>query len=42
MGREIGDMLTDLDYIRQSVRDILLTPVGTRVMHRQYGSLCPR
>ncbi|KEY43575.1 Baseplate assembly protein W (GpW) [Pantoea agglomerans] len=32
-------MLTDLDYIRQSVRDILLTPVGTRVMRRQYGSL---
>jgi len=39
MNRETGGTLTDLDHIRQSVRDILLTPVGTRVMRRQYGSL---
>lgn len=39
MERETGGTLTDLDHIRQSVRDILLTPVGTRVMRRQYGSL---
>ncbi|WP_371742429.1 hypothetical protein [Pantoea sp. EKM21T] len=39
MERETGGMLTDLDHIQQSVRDILLPPVGTRVMHRQYGSL---
>lgn len=39
MNRETGGALTDLDHIRQSVRDILLTPVGTRVMRRQYGSL---
>ncbi|NBB57241.1 baseplate assembly protein [Pantoea vagans] len=39
MNRETGGTMTDLDHIRQSVRDILLTPVGTRVMRRQYGSL---
>ncbi|MEH6397702.1 GPW/gp25 family protein [Pantoea sp. Haah2121] len=39
MNRETGGALTDLDHIRQSVRDILLTPLGTRVMRRQYGSL---
>lgn len=39
MNRETGEALTDLDHISQSVRDILLTPVGTRVMRRSYGSL---
>ncbi|RRZ95825.1 GPW/gp25 family protein [Erwinia sp. 198] len=39
MSRDTGGSLTDLDHIRQSVRDILLTPVGSRVMRRSYGSL---
>ncbi|MGK6329135.1 GPW/gp25 family protein [Erwinia sp. DT-104] len=39
MSRDTGEALTDLDHIRQSVRDILLTPVGSRVMRRSYGSL---
>ncbi|MCP1438389.1 phage baseplate assembly protein W [Erwinia persicina] len=39
MSRDTGEVLTDLDHIRQSVRDILLTPVGSRVMRRSYGSL---
>ena len=39
MSRETGAAVSDLDHIRQSVRDILLTPVGTRVMRRSYGSL---
>lgn len=39
MSRETGKALTDLDHIRQSVRDILTTPIGTRVMRRNYGSL---
>ncbi|WP_312044000.1 GPW/gp25 family protein [Erwinia sp.] len=39
MSRDTGGALTDLDHIRQSVRDILLTPVGSRVMRRRYGSL---
>ncbi|CUU24320.1 baseplate assembly protein [Duffyella gerundensis] len=39
MSRETGAAVSDLDHIRQSVHDILLTPVGTRVMRRSYGSL---
>ena len=31
--------LTDEDHVWQSVGDILLTPVGSRVMRREYGSL---
>lgn len=34
-----GEPITDLDHIRQSVSDILNTPVGSRVMRRDYGSL---
>lgn len=37
-----GRALSDVDHIRQSVRDILTTPVGSRVMRREYGSLLPR
>jgi phage baseplate assembly protein W len=36
-GRAIGT----LEHIRQSIRDILTTPIGTRVMRREYGSLLP-
>lgn len=36
-----GRRLSDIDHIRQSVRDILATPVGSRVMRRDYGSLLP-
>ena len=39
MSRGTGSELTDLDHIRQSVRDILITPIGSRVMRREYGSL---
>lgn len=39
MNQETGAALTDLEHIRQSVRDILTTPVGSRVMRRRYGSL---
>jgi phage baseplate assembly protein W len=39
MNAATGYQLTDIDHIRQSIRDILLTPVGTRVMRRDYGSL---
>lgn len=37
-GRAI-DGLTD--HVRQSIDDILTTPVGTRVMRRDYGSVIP-
>lgn len=29
-----------LEHLRQSVRDILTTPIGSRVMRREYGSAC--
>lgn len=42
MNRDTGRWLTDeTDHIRQSIRDILTTPVGSRLMRREYGSLIP-
>ncbi len=34
-----GEEITDMDHIRQSITNILATPVGTRVMRREYGNL---
>ncbi|MEC5345084.1 GPW/gp25 family protein [Brenneria populi] len=39
MSRDAGQTVNDLAHIRQSVRDILITPIGSRVMRREYGSL---
>jgi phage baseplate assembly protein W len=39
MNRDTGEAITDIDHIRQSVRDILITPEGSRVARREYGSL---
>ena len=33
-----GRRLSGVDHLRQSIRDILTTPVGSRVMRREYGS----
>jgi len=33
-----GKTLAGIDHLRQSIRDILTTPIGTRVMRRDYGS----
>ncbi len=33
-----GKSLSGLDHLRQSIIDILTTPIGTRVMRREYGS----
>ncbi|MGU5792207.1 GPW/gp25 family protein [Aeromonas hydrophila] len=33
-----GRAISATDHIVQSVRDILITPVGSRVMRRDYGS----
>jgi hypothetical protein len=33
-----GKSLQGIDHLRQSVRDILTTPLGSRVMRRDYGS----
>lgn len=41
MNAGTGKALADLAHIRQSVRDILTTPIGSRVMRRDYGSLLP-
>lgn len=35
---QTGRSLTGIDHLRQSLRDILSTPIGTRVMRRDYGS----
>lgn len=35
---ETGKRLEGLDHLRQSIRDILTTPIGSRVMRRDYGS----
>ncbi|WP_220708603.1 GPW/gp25 family protein [Citrobacter freundii] len=39
MNRHTGLSISEVEHIRQSVRDILVTPVGSRVMRREYGSL---
>ncbi|MEW5123807.1 GPW/gp25 family protein [Citrobacter freundii] len=39
MSRNDGQAITDTDHLRQSVRDILLTPQGSRLARREYGSL---
>lgn len=33
-----GKRLSGIDHLRQSIRDILTTPLGSRVMRRDYGS----
>lgn len=33
-----GRIVSDIDHLRQSIRDILTTPVGSRVLRRDYGS----
>ena len=39
MSQGNGKAITDTDHLRQSVRDILLTPRGSRIARREYGSL---
>lgn len=41
MSADSGRRVEDVAHIRQSVRDILTTPIGTRVMRREYGSILP-
>ena len=36
-----GRSLTGLDHLKQSIADILNTPIGSRVMRRDYGSRLP-
>ncbi|MDR3429685.1 GPW/gp25 family protein [Silvimonas sp.] len=41
MNAKTGAAMSDLASITQSVADILATPLNTRVMRRDYGSLVP-
>ena len=41
MDKTTGARLTDADHIRQSIPDILFTPLGTRIERRDYGSMLP-
>ena len=36
-----GRSLTGLDHLRQSVADIITTPIGSRIRRRRYGSEVP-
>jgi len=38
MNANTGARLSGIDHLRQSITDILTTPVGSRVMRREYGS----
>lgn len=41
MNINTGRRITDIDHILQSCRDIITTPIGTRIERREYGSLLP-
>lgn len=41
MNAHTGQPLSGLDHLRQSIADILSTPLNTRVMGRDYGSRIP-
>jgi phage baseplate assembly protein W len=41
MNSSTGRALAGLDHLRQSIRDILTTPVGSRICRRRYGSDIP-
>ncbi len=37
-----GAQIRDIDHIRQRIAKILTTPIGSRVMRRDFGSLIPQ
>ena len=41
MSAATGRAIDGEAHLRQSIADILTTPIGTRVMRRDYGSLLP-
>lgn len=41
MDRTTGRRISGIDHVRQSVADILTTPLGSRLERRNYGSLFP-
>lgn|SRR5574344_2050219 len=38
MNNKTGKSISDTDHLKQSIIDILTTPIGSRVMRRDYGS----
>lgn len=41
MNAQTGQLISGIDHLRQSIADILTTPVGSRIERREYGSLLP-
>ena len=42
MNRFTGEKITsETEHIKQSIADILLTPIGSRLQRRDYGSRIP-
>ena len=41
MSASTGRTVTSAAHLAQSIADILTTPIGSRVMRREYGSLLP-
>lgn len=41
LNAQTGAVLTDWDHVQQSIRIILTTPIGARVMRRDFGSDLP-
>lgn len=41
MNATTGRSIDGMEHIRQSIKDILTTRLGTRLMRRDYGSLVP-
>lgn len=41
MNKDTGKRLAGVAHLRQSIQDILSTPLGTRVMRPTYGSRLP-
>lgn len=38
MNINTGRTISDLEHLRQSINNILTTPIGSRIMRREYGS----
>lgn len=41
MSRTTGALLSPDDHLKQSIYDLLMTPIGSRLLRREYGSLLP-
>lgn len=41
MNAATGRQLSVIDHIKQSIREILTTPIGARIERREFGSLLP-